>query len=253
MLLLAATDFRCTNSDVLTTQPGQVTLAMQVSPASSPRFEAGEFKVTRVTFRPVDAQADAALGNEPYSFVATPQRVSLTNPDTVMLGSVPLADGVYRLERVSITEPSVTDTNPNGSCSNNPGTACVPPDNTACGGGSTTCEPATCLDGVLSRPGDNGQLPPPADQADTQNVSTAIDITGFTPPVTFRVPRGGQSSFKVILNGTAFFSVFASAFSCRSTGAACSKPSGTSSVPPPCISGYTAPTSDQLRPLLSFQ
>ncbi len=226
-LMLAGVAVRCTNTDVLRSEPGQSILAARVSPAGSSKYEAGSVELVQVLFRPEDPAADQALGNQPYSYLASPKRLDLTTSVSVPISSVGVSEGVYRVVSVRLQAPSARDFDfftP------------TPPPTT------------TCLDGVLAREGVNGLLPPPEISAAT--VNEPVDIGDFSPVPTFRIDRGGQGTLTLTIDGTAFLSLFEAAFTCQSSGT-CRQ--GNQDIPAPCMSSYAPLTADQVRPLLGFQ
>jgi len=226
ILLLAGAGLQCTNSDVLSPAPGQLKLSVQVSPAGSSKYELGSVDLVQLTFRPQDPVADAALGAQPYSLVSSPVRIDLTTSTPFQVSSVGVKPGVYRVVTVRIQGPIAQDFNftPN------------PPEGTP------------CVDKVLAREGVDGKLPPP--EILPAQVNVPIDVTGFDPAPTFELVGAEQTTLTLTLDGTAFFTLFQDAFTCRENGS-CIR--GNQTFPAPCMSLYTSPTPDQILPLIHFQ
>ena len=224
-LLLAGAGLRCTNSDVLSSEPGQVTLTVQVNPAGPSRYGRARLSLVQILFRPEDPAADAALGAQPYSFVTNPVGLDLTSSAPRQVASLAVNEGVYRVVGMRLQEPSARDFPPLPQC---------PPG---------TCTPMTCLDCVLVRDDVDGMLPPP--EINTLDVNAPIDfeLADFNPVPTFRVERGGRGTLTLTIDGPGFLSLFESAFQCQ-CGGVCSR--GNQNFDAPCMTSYTSLTAAQL-------
>jgi hypothetical protein len=175
----------CTNSDVLTSQPGNATLAVRVDFTGSAKYEVGFLELREVTIHPADPQADAALGA--VTMVSSTFPIDLSDPTPKDVGSVLLPEGDYRVTRMRVGTPTITDTT-------------LPDPNVA---------PTTCLDAVLGRTDVHGRLPPPGIQVAQDNI---LDLT--TQHVFHVAKEGGTAT--LVVNAAALVALFEGAFQqCR--------------------------------------
>lgn len=228
LVAVAALGTGCPNSDPLVTQPGNVVLELTNEPPGAGRYEASTFRINKITFRPVDPQAAATLGGASMSFFTSPVSNTFLNPTLITVASIPLSDGTYQIESVVFSNPDLTDFDP------------VTP-------------PTSCLEQVLAEPRTAGKLPPPEVAGLVLAQSAVTVVTGFTPPPTFTVTRGGLTTIHMSIDGPGFVQAFENGFSqnCRTVGTC--QPGGSQTYSAPCISAFTALTSAQLRPLLHFE
>ncbi len=220
---LLLVDFGCTGSDELVSESGTLSLEVVMSPVGSDRYEQALITLDQITFRPTDPVANTSLGEFPFGFLITPLQLTLLDTSPSQTSGIPLSDGQYQVEEVTLTNPTLTDSDP-----------IVPP--------------VTCLDEVLASSRTNGRLPPP--EVNQAVVNSRIKVGPFSPPIVFSVPRLGVRNVRMTIDGPALVALFEAAFTCRSSG---SCPSGSSSVAAPCMSGFTPITPAQAAALISFQ
>jgi hypothetical protein len=223
---LGALYLGCTGSDQLVTQPGNLSLEIQFSPVGSGRYETGSFQVKQVSFRPMDPEADAALGDTSLAFLTSPISVTLQSNVTVSVGSVLMTEGTYRIDTVLLSNLTLTDQ-----------------DATATG---------VCIDDYLAdRDRYQGKLPPSIpNEVQNQVNESQITITGFSPDETFTVARGGESKLRMVIDGPGLTQAYESAFNCRASGS-CS--SGASTIAAPCIFQFTPLASEQVVSFVRFE
>ncbi len=179
VLVAFVTMLSCTNTDVLTNEPGQVSLVLQTEKPYEGEFEFASVQFEQVTVHPVDESASAALGEDSIAFVSGVGLVNLNLKTVapVVLAPVLLNEGVYRVTQVSIARPSVWLGNTDPASSGD------------------------CRQTVT-------QLPRPGDEI------AGITITDFPQDVTFRVVRGQPGTFTVIVNGRALADMLYDSFYC---------------------------------------
>lgn len=111
--VLAATG--CTGTDVLT--PGNGTVQFEVSVTNlndSARFESISFTVKQVALRPLDPDADAALGPRDLALIQTDLTFNLAG--TLFAGpAVPIPSGSYVVERLDLSSIRVRDSDGTGA------------------------------------------------------------------------------------------------------------------------------------------
>lgn len=212
-------DFGCTGTDELVSESGNLSVEVVISPVGAGRYEQALITLTQITVRPTDPVADATLGAVPIGMLSSPLNLSLINPSAVGSNAISISDGEYRLEEVTLNNPTLTDINP------------VPP--------------GTCLDGVLSSPRTAGRLPPP--EVNQAVINSRIRLGPFNPPVTFVVPRLGERAVRMLIDAPALIALYEAAFTCRSTG------SCGGAAPAPCMSAFTPIPPAQATQVFSFE
>lgn len=97
----------CTNSDPLNPTTQNFTVQVLVDTTGA-RFELGLFQVNQISVRPIDPDADAALGNAPIGLLREPFQF-LYGVDTELNVDLPLNNGVYRIDSVRMNPITFID------------------------------------------------------------------------------------------------------------------------------------------------
>lgn len=212
----------CTGSEELVTQPGSLSLEVVISPAGSGRYETATMQIRQVSFRPVDPDADASLGNESLAFLPSPASLTFQSDRPATLRTIPMTEGTYRVERVVFSNIAALDSDP------------VSPG-------------ATCLEQYLASSAGSGRLPPTLPSEVAQTANADVIVSDFNPVPTFTITRAGATAVRMVINGPGLLAAYESAFTCRTSGL-CG-----SSVPAPCLSGFTPLGSLVIQPLIRFE
>ncbi len=219
LVVLAAAG--CTGSEVIAPDRGQFTIRVAANPVYTGRYEVATVGVSQIAFRPMDPQADHALGLEPMGMLSDALVVNVAQSGELAAAPQSLNSGSYRITKIVLQNIKLTDQNP-------------------------PADPATCLENF-------GVLPTLEIQSRVPSQFVIGDgVHDLTPPVVFTVARGGQGSLHMSIDGAALVSVVEGAFA---AGCHDSSPCGSFAppLPSPCLDSYVPITDTQLRALISFQ
>lgn len=157
----------------------------------------GEFQRARVTILQVLFRPLDAQANlpldEPLGLFQFPTVANLRNPSAVVVSRFPLNAGAYRVERMVVAEFALSEVD------------------------EDTVEALSCT----------------GDDVDTLRIGGQFEISNFGPAGTFSVPRAGQSTLDVTIDGQGLVAYLESLADC-----------GSGSI--------EAPAPDQLVPFFSF-
>ena len=235
--LVALVGPSCTNSDPLSSHPGQLTTTVNVTPAGAAGFGSFILTLQQVSLESLSPGAAVSVGDA-YGVMPLSLGMNFAVAGPRSAGSTQLSPGSYRLSRISFKYTQ----NPGLFFSAN----VAPPAN--------SCNPSNCLDYVIYRmaipadPNDpdgprlNGKLPP----TEIVLAATEIPIDDIPGSPTIQIPDSGSRSLTITFNGEAMAQLFRNGFFCQCTGVC-------GSTPAPCAPFYQTPPVEQIAPLISVQ
>lgn len=234
LILLAAFGFHlsCSESELLQTDLGNVTLAVESEGNDALDYETAEFGLIQVFFRPQDPVADAELGAEPLGFLISAEVVDLTQA-RIEFPPLRLKSGAYRVDRI-VTQPSGNDFLE--LIDDNPGNVGDPGH--------------TCLEDALARVvADQGDDPvarlPSVNTTGDVSIQLQLDFRNDPNPPVFTVPDSGAVTLTLRIDSVGLVEAFEDSFICLSDPArTCSGIGGTESAP--CLSDFV---SDNFNPV----
>jgi len=211
----------CSDTQVIQTTNGAVALSIQ-SAGGAGRYDVSQLQVTALKYRPADPDALQALEGTDLGLVTAPLNLDLGNPAILSLqvglpsgNSQPLTAGEYEVYQVRLVQFSLIDEAPLM-----PGTTCV----------QQVSAPLVAL-----APGNA-----------TQPLSNAE--VNFDPPVRFTV-GSGTTGLRLIIDAPGLIDMLERQFSCQFTPCNYSG----AIVQPPCIQGFTEPSSSQIEPFFTIE
>ncbi len=101
----------CTGTDVITVDTGTLQVEIQVVNFDQTRYDSGGLNLAQLKLRPVDPDANAALGGDPLGPVRATVNVDMV-AGSASLTTAPLHSGLYTIETVSLSGVRAVDNQP---------------------------------------------------------------------------------------------------------------------------------------------
>ncbi len=205
----------CSDTNVLQTPAGTLTLQFQVNNSGSTEYEQGTFTVFSVTVRPLEVQAQQSLGGATIALLANEVRFIDLNASETSIDPANLPAGSFILENVNFFPP---------------GKAPIELQN-------NDADPmaAACIDRKTLIPGTTGEK----SIVSTAFLGQSLDRLTLHPNTLIQIPSGDTLNYSIGINSSLLIQAYKNAFTCSDVESTCRIVLGPS-APVPCVIGFNA-------------